>query len=192
MMKNIILASASPRRAELLDQMGIAYKVVVSHVDESGLGDMSPPDLVQALASLKAKAVAKDLVEMQKDTLVIGADTIVVLDHQILGKPKDSQDAKQMLRMLSGKMHMVYTGVSIIDIGNSREETFVQSSKIYMKEMSQEEIKAYVLTKEPLDKAGSYGIQGRGGVFIEKIEGDFFSVMGLPIAKLYDHLNNYN
>ncbi|HHX61865.1 MAG TPA: septum formation inhibitor Maf [Epulopiscium sp.] len=190
-MKTIILASGSPRRKELLDQMGLAYDIIVSDVDESGLDHMEPAELVQALASLKAQAVAEELLSEKEDALVIGADTLVVLNDQILGKPTDNLDAEKMLSILSGKMHMVYTGVSIVDTKNNTEETFVQSSKIYMKDMSPEEIKAYVLTKEPLDKAGSYGIQGKGGVFVEKIEGDYFSVMGLPIAKLYEQLKNY-
>lgn len=190
-MKKIILASGSPRRKELLDQMGLEHEIVVSDVDESGLDHLGPRELVQALASLKAQAVAKDL-DMKKDRLVIGADTIVVLEGQILGKPKDELDAEKMLGLLSGKMHKVYTGVSLVDTGNNTEEVFVQASKIYMKDMSLDEIKEYILTKEPFDKAGSYGIQGRGGVFIEKIEGDYFCVMGLPIAKLYDCLKKYS
>lgn len=190
-MKKIILASGSPRRKELLDQMGIAYEVIVSDIDEDAVGDMSPPELVQVLANMKAKAVVNDLPDSQKDAIVIGADTIVVLDHQILGKPNDALDAEKMLSLLSGKMHIVYTGVSVVNSTDHKEETFVQSSKIYMKHMSKEEIKDYVLTKEPLDKAGSYGIQGKGGVFVEKIEGDYFSVMGLPIAKLYESLKNF-
>lgn len=190
-MKRVILASGSPRRTELLGQMGIKHEVIVSDVDESGLGHLAPPELVQALASLKAQAVARDLLKAKEDGLVIGADTVVVLEGQILGKPRDSQDARQMLSQLSGNSHWVYTGVAIVDVANQTEETFMQKSKIYMKKISQEEIKAYVLTKEPLDKAGSYGIQGRGGVFIDKIEGDYFSVMGLPIAQLYDALKKY-
>ncbi len=191
MMRKIILASGSPRRQELLEQMGLGYQVVVSDVDEGGLSHMPPEGLVQALASLKANAVAKGISDEKQDFLIIGADTLVVLDNEILGKPKDSQDAEQMLRSLSGKRHIVYTGVSIIDSKTNTEETFVEGSRIYMKEMTADEIRDYVLTKEPLDKAGSYGIQGRGGVFVEKIEGDCFSVMGLPIAKLYDHLKKY-
>ena len=171
--------------------MGLGYQVVVSDVDEGGLSHMPPEGLVQALASLKANAVAKGISDEKQDFLIIGADTLVVLDNEILGKPKDSQDAEQMLRSLSGKRHIVYTGVSIIDSKTNTEETFVEGSRIYMKEMTADEIRDYVLTKEPLDKAGSYGIQGRGGVFVEKIEGDYFSVMGLPIAKLYDHLKKY-
>ena len=190
-MKKIILASASPRRQELLDQMGLDHKIMVSDVDESGFNDLEPSKLVEALASLKAKAVADNLSEEEKDTLIIGADTIVLLEGQILGKPLNEQDAEKMLGMLSGKVHMVYTGVSIVDTMDGSQETFYQTSKIYMKQMSKEEIKEYVLTKEPLDKAGSYGIQGRGGVFVKKIEGDYFTVMGLPIARLYDALKKY-
>ena len=190
-MRGIILASGSPRRQELLEQMGLSYEVVVSDVDEGGLNHMPPKELVQALASLKANAVAKERIYERQDALIIGADTVVVLNNKILGKPKDSQDAERMLRSLSGKKHIVYTGVSIIDSNANTEEVFAEKSIIHMKELTSEEIKEYVLTKEPLDKAGSYGIQGKGGVFVEKIEGDYFSVMGLPIAKLYDHLKKY-
>ena len=187
-MKKIILASKSPRRQELLTQIGIPYEVVVSKVDEKSIGNMPPDQLVQAIAKIKAEAVVKDLPVKQADFLVIGADTIVVLDNKILGKPISSVDAKNMLQMLSGKMHEVYTGVAILDTKNGSQEVFTQKTNVYMKKMTSEEITAYVLTKEPLDKAGSYGIQGKGGVFVEKIEGDYFSVMGLPIGKLYDCL----
>jgi len=190
-MKKIILASKSPRRQELLNQMGIPYEIVVSKVDERGVGGMPPFQLVQALAKIKAEAVIKDLPVKQEDFLVIGADTIVVLNNKILGKPMDSIDAKNMLEMLSGKMHEVYTGVAIMDTKNSSQEVFTQKTKVYMKDMTFQEISDYVLTKEPLDKAGSYGIQGKGGVFIEKIEGDYFSVMGLPIGRLYDCLKKF-
>lgn len=189
MIKKIILASASPRRQELLEQMDISYEVVVPNIDEESLGLLPPDELVQALAQMKAKAVANTL---EANTLVIAADTVVVLDGQILGKPKDELDAKHMLNMLSGKAHMVYTGVAIQDTATKSEEGFVVSTKIYMKAINQKEIDTYILTGEPLDKAGSYGIQGKGGVFIERIEGDYFSVMGLPIAKLYDVLKNFN
>ena len=187
-MKKVILASGSPRRRELLDQMGIDYEVVVSDVDEMGMKDMPPYELVQALAKLKALAVAQAISAKKEKALVVGADTIVVLDNEILGKPANSLDATKMLRRLSGKMHIVYTGVAIVSTKDGSEEVFAQQTKVYMKNMSQDEIQKYVLTQEPLDKAGSYGIQGKGGVFVEKIEGDYFSVMGLPIGKLYDCL----
>jgi len=189
--KKIILASKSPRRQELLNQIGIPYEVVASKVDEKCVGDLPPDQLVEALAKIKAEDVAKNLPLKQEDFLVIGADTIVVLDNKILGKPISSVDAKNMLQSLSGKMHKVYTGVAIIDTKSSTWEVFTQKTKVYMKTMTLEEIEAYVLTKEPLDKAGSYGIQGKGGVFVEKIEGDYFSVMGLPIGKLYDYLKKF-
>ena len=186
------MASGSPRRRELLDQMGIDYEVVVSGVDEEEIKDMQPCELVQALAKIKAQAVAKKILAKNEDALVIGADTIVVLDNEILGKPTNNLDAIKMLRMLSGKMHIVYTGVAIVATKDGPKEMFTQKTKVYMKNMSQEEIEAYVMTGEPLDKAGSYGIQGKGGLFIEKIEGDYFSVMGLPISRLYDSLKSLN
>ena len=186
-MRKIILASKSPRRQELLNQIGIPYQVVISKIDEKNVGNMPAEQLVQALAKIKAKAAMKSL-PVGEDFLIIGADTIVVLDNKILGKPLNSKDAKNMLKMLSGRMHKVYTGLAILDTKNGFREVFVQETNVYMKDMTLEEINAYVLTKEPLDKAGSYGIQGKGGVFIEKIEGDYFSVMGLPIGKLYDCL----
>lgn len=190
-MKKIILASASPRRKELLKQIGIEHDVIVSDIDESRPCKQSPKLYVESLATMKAKAVAQDLKYKKEDILVIGADTIVVLDNEILGKPKDSQDAKNMLGILSGKMHTVYTGVSIVNANNNYIESFVEGTKVYFREMTSKEIDDYVSTKEPLDKAGSYGIQGRGGVFIEKIEGDYFTVMGLPICKLYETLQKF-
>lgn len=190
-MKKIILASGSPRRRELLDQMGLEYDVILSKVDESSSGELPPSELVQVLARMKAKAVAKKIRAKKEEALVIGADTIVVLEGQVLGKPENNLDAEKMLERLSGIMHKVYTGVAIVDVKSATEEVFVQKTNVYMKSISQEEITAYVLTGEPLDKAGSYGIQGKGGVFIEKIEGDYFSVMGLPISKLYESLKKF-
>lgn len=190
-MKNIILASASPRRKQLLNQMGIDHTIIVSEINEDDMRGLPPREMVEGLAQMKAKAVADHLEEAQKNSLVIGADTIVVLHGQILGKPNNEEEARKMLTLLSGKMHLVYTGVSVIRPTDGKEETFAQKTKIYMKHMSSDEIMQYILTKEPLDKAGSYGIQGKGGVFVEKIEGDYFSVMGLPIAKLYDTLKKF-
>lgn len=190
-MKKIILASGSPRRRELLDQMGLEYDVVLSKVDESDSGELPPGELVQTLAKMKARAVAKKIKAKKEEVLVIGADTIVVLKGQVLGKPENSLAAEKMLETLSGTMHKVYTGVAIVDTKGATEEVFMQKTNVYMKNISQEEITAYVLTGEPLDKAGSYGIQGKGGVFVEKIEGDYFSVMGLPISKLYESLKRF-
>jgi septum formation protein len=186
-MRKVILASASPRRKQLLKQMGIDFQVITSDIDEGSLRDMPGPEMVKELARMKAEVVASRLNDKE---IVIGADTIVSLDNKVLGKPLDHQDAVQMLTMLSGKKHTVYTGVAIIDTQNSKNEVFVVDTKIYMKDMSQKEIIEYVNTKEPLDKAGAYGIQGKGGVFVDKIEGDYFSVMGLPISKIYDVLKN--
>ena len=187
-MKKVILASGSPRRRELLDQMGIDYEVVVSDVDETSMEDIAPYELVQALARLKAQAVVKAISAEKEKVLVVGADTIVVLENEILGKPANSLEATKMLRKLSGKMHIVYTGVAVVSTQDGLEEVFTEQTNVYMKNMSHDEIEKYVLTHEPLDKAGSYGIQGKGGVFVEKIEGDYFSVVGLPISRLYESL----
>ena len=187
-MKKVILASGSPRRRELLDQMGIDYEVVVSDVDETSMEDIAPYELVQALARLKAQAVVKAISAEKEKALVVGADTIVVLENEILGKPANSLEATKMLRKLSGKMHIVYTGVAVVSTQDGLEEVFTEQTNVYMKNMSHDEIEKYVLTHEPLDKAGSYGIQGKGGVFVEKIEGDYFSVVGLPISRLYESL----
>ncbi len=188
-MKKIILASASPRRKELLSKMGIDYEVVVSDIDEGKIKGMLPEQLVQVLASQKAKAVAEDIGKANR--LIIGADTIVVLNNKVLGKPANSLEATKMLKSLSGQKHQVYTGVAIVDTDTGKEELFVEKTNVYMKHINDQEIQTYVATKEPLDKAGSYGIQGKGGVFIEKIEGDYFTVMGLPISQLYDHLKKF-
>lgn len=174
----MILASASPRRRELLQWITPDFQVCPAEVDETIPSGMLPAEAVAMLSLKKAKAVSAT----HPQDIVLGADTIVVLDDQILGKPQSEQDAFQMLRMLSGKTHEVMTGVSICKQGI--EETFVTISRVTFFELSDEEIWTYIHTGEPMDKAGAYGIQERGGLFVKEIQGDYFNIVGLPIAPL--------
>lgn len=177
-MKKIILASSSPRRKELLTTAGIEFEIHVKEVDETIPEGTPPVEAAKMTAAKKAAAVAEDYA----DCVVIGADTIVVANGKILGKPKDEADAKFMLRMLSGIEHEVITGVCIITDGKS--DSFAQISKVKFYDLTDEEIDGYVATKEPMDKAGAYGIQGLGCKLVEKIEGDYFNIVGLPVAEV--------
>lgn len=177
-MSRIILASQSPRRQELIGYILSEYEVIVSAVEET-LPDGIAPEVVPAyLAGVKAQAVAAE----HPDDVVIGADTVVILDGQVLGKPKDADDALHMLRSLFGKAHTVITGCAIIQDG--RMTTFSDRTRVEFYPLSDREILDYIATGEPFDKAGAYGIQGRGSVLVKRIEGDFFNVMGLPVARL--------
>lgn len=180
----IILASASPRRKELLELMGLPFSVCVSDADETTDENLPPYFIVEQLSLLKASDVAGKLRAEGKKALVIGADTIVVFGGAILTKPKDKEDAKKMLTMLSGKWHSVLSGVTVMDTKTAKSETFYVETKVHFVDVTEEEIDRYIATNEPMDKAGSYGIQGKGSVFIDKIEGDYFNVVGLPIHKL--------
>lgn len=191
-MKKIILASASPRRRELLAQIGFEFETACSNKDECYV-NIKPEDIVKELALMKAKDVAseREAQSVVRDTIVIGADTIVVSDGRILGKPKDEEDACQMLMSLQGRAHQVFTGVAIIDFDRSGEKQIYRhtvETKVYVHEMKLEEIYAYVRSKEPMDKAGAYGIQGRFAAYIDKIEGDYYNVVGLPVSYLYRQL----
>lgn len=177
-MDKIILASASPRRKMLLKQIGIPFGVVVSDVEEEVKLALTPEELVIELSKQKAINVANSLGE---GFLVIGADTIVVFEGKILGKPKDKEDAYKMLSMLQGNCHEVYTGVTIIRTKDKQIESDYEKTKVYMRKLSQSIINKYIDTKEPLDKAGAYGIQEKGGLFIDKIDGDYNNVVGLPL-----------
>lgn len=185
MEKKIILASASPRRRELMQQMGLEFEVITSDCDEN-IGICSPDEMVRELSKRKAVAVAKKL---DYPSIVIGADTIVSESNRILGKPKDSEDAVNTLLSLSGKTHSVFTGMTVTD--KVKTITEVVETKITFSELTRAEAEAYVATKEPMDKAGSYGIQGIGGVFIERIDGDYYSTVGLPICALRKILNSF-
>ncbi len=181
-MEKIILASNSPRRKEFIAFLGLDFEVITKDIEEIIDQNILPEDLVEDLAFQKAYAVFQD----HKDRVVIGFDTLVYTDTEILGKPKDEEDAIRMLNCLSGKTHFVVTGVSILTKKKSRN--FHSKTEVTFYPMTQNEIKAYVSTKEPLDKAGAYGAQGFGSKFIKKIEGDFFTVVGLPLSKLYQEL----
>ncbi len=185
-MQKVILASGSPRRRELLATIGIACEVIKSDAPEVITRD-APGEIVTELSYQKAKAVADALpAAADEERFVIGADTIVVYDHAILGKPKDAQDARRMLQLLSGHAHSVFTGVTILHEGQAH--SFFKETLVHVMEMSAEEIDWYIATNDPFDKAGSYGIQGPFACFVEGIEGDYQNVVGLPVNALYRQL----
>ena len=225
----IILASASPRRRELLTQIGLEFQVVVSNVEEKVTATV-PAAVVEELSAQKAEGVLQmlgtqktgdqkaqvdqpdengDQVFEESDCLIIGSDTIVAVDGQILGKPKDSEDAKRMLRMLQGRAHEVYTGVTVLKVrwddteqsklvhGDTvpgvqvERRTFHEETKVIFFPMSEEDIETYVATNDPLDKAGAYGIQGFCARYIRGIEGDYNNVVGLPVGRLYQEIKDW-
>lgn len=173
-MPRLLLASASPRRQELLASMGIPFEIVVSNAEEIESG--APDKLVLGNARIKGLSVARE----HRDAVILAADTIVYFNHQVLGKPKDKAEAERMIRMLSGAWHEVYTGVFVT--GNGREESGVSVSRVQFDRLTDEEVRRYVETGEPMDKAGAYAIQGRAGMFIDRIEGSYSNVIGLPMA----------
>ena len=186
-MYKIILASGSPRRKEILEQVGIEFSVITSN-DEEVIQKSSPEEIVEELATRKACSVASD---MEEGTIVIGADTMVAIDGQVMGKPKDEGNAKDMIRKLQGKKHQVYTGVCAVVKEAGKEDRlihFVEATHVWVHSMTEAQIDAYVATGEPLDKAGAYGIQGKFAVYIEKIEGDYLNIVGFPVSKLYERL----
>nr|WP_317356543.1 Maf family protein [uncultured Tyzzerella sp.] len=193
-MKKIILASSSPRRCALLNQMGIKFDLIPSDIDEDNFKNLKGVDLVKTLALEKAKNIFKKIDKKENNICIIGCDTIVSINDIILGKPKDKEDAINMLLLLNGNMHTVFTGLSLIGLkdGIYFEETIYSSSNVYFSKFSKSELLEYVNTLEPMDKAGAYGIQGKGGFLVSKIDGDFYSIMGLPINKLYNMLNKYD
>lgn len=189
MKEHIILASASPRRRELLSSMGLEYRVVVSDADESAVSaEGVPPDIyVQELALIKAAAAAKQVMKDRK-AVIISADTIVVNDGKILGKPEDAQEAFDMLSSLSGHGHKVYTGCCVMRIRDGKTVCTSVATDVYFKELSEDKIWRYIATGEPADKAGAYGIQGLGGMLVERIDGDYQNVVGLSVSTLADTL----
>lgn len=186
MPKKIILASASPRRESLLKQIGINFQVIPSNIDEGDFAHDDPLVHAQILALRKAQDVATRI----KEGIVIGADTQVIADGEVLGKPLNDADAVRMLSKLQGKTHEVITGVALMDAETGKEETWIESTKVTFREISEEEILDYVRTGEQKGKAGAYGIQGMAGAFVERIEGCYFNVVGLPLAKLSQKLRN--
>ncbi len=188
-MRKIILASASPRRRELLTQAGVRFEVVVSDAREV-ITKSDPAQIVEELAYTKAKAVAG---LMREEAAVIGADTVVAVEGEILGKPGSEEEAFAMLSKLQGRTHQVFTGVAVIVKDTDTEEVHIFSEKtdVTMYPMEPGEIRDYIATGEPMDKAGAYGIQGRAAVFVEKIQGDYNNVVGLPIARLYQEMKQW-
>lgn len=185
-MYDIILASGSPRRQEILKNIGFEFTVEKSDADETIKDGIKPEFAAMQLSLLKAADVAKN---KGSNALVIGADTIVVSpDGKIMGKPHGKEEAHQMLEILSGKKHSVITGVSVVRAFDAKCESFFVSTDVYFKKLTETEISWYLATKEPYDKAGAYGIQGLGTILIEKICGDYFNVVGLPVSKLIDVL----
>lgn len=177
----LILASQSPRRAEILRQAGIPFTVRAANVDETPLKGESPSEYVERLAEAKASAIAGSA-----DEIVLGADTTVVVGGEMLGKPSDEADARRMLALLAGRRHKVITGICLIRGGERIRDTAV--TEVWFAPMTDDDIAAYAASGEPLDKAGAYAIQGLGSKFIDKVNGSYFNVVGLPIAMVYAHL----
>lgn len=177
MRKRFIVASASPRRKELLLSSGFEFEIIPSDADETLESGIDAYDAVKELSKRKAESVLKN----NSEAVVLGCDTVVALDGKILGKPKNEEDAFSMLKMLSGKTHRVYTGVCITD--GKKTESFVSCAEVTFYELSDETVKSYILSKEPMDKAGAYGIQGLGSVLVKNINGDYFTIVGLPLAQ---------
>lgn len=190
--KKMILASASPRRRELLARVGMEFEVMPSDAEEK-TENGSPAGMVRELSRMKALAVFQKLSGEEKaQSLVIGADTVVALDNNIMGKPKNREDAVKMLSALQGRTHQVYTGITLIwQEGKSmaeKEISFYEETSVTMFPMTPEEIEEYVATGEPMDKAGAYGIQGKFAAYIKGISGDYYNVVGLPIGRLYQEV----
>lgn len=190
-MTKIILASASPRRSELLKQAGFAFSVIPSEAEEV-ITSTHPAEVVEELSLQKAQEVADRILDGKEgpaeDTIVvIGADTVVAADHKILGKPADHKEAEEMIGLLQGKVHQVYTGVTLIAADPEkgvRTKTFHECTDVDVYPMTEEEVEEYISTPEPYDKAGAYGIQGSFGIYIKGIRGCYYNVVGLPIARL--------
>lgn len=184
----LVLASASPRREEILSQLNLKFTIVPAKIDEENFTNSDPVELVKVLAEEKAKSVSK-LVE---DAIVIAADTVVVHNGNILGKPANESEAKEMLKKLSSDQHQVITGVAVLNSSSGKVHVDYNITDVKMTALSEQDINSYVGTGEPLDKAGSYAIQGFGGLFVEEIKGSYYSVMGLPIHQLAKLLDKFN
>lgn len=181
----LILASASPRRKELLGKIGLEFEIIPAKGEEVVTKKL-PWEVVEELSFQKAKEIA----DMQtEECIVIGSDTIVAKEEKIMGKPKDEADAYQMLSEIAGNVHQVYTGVTLIRTGKDPKViTFAEKTDVHLYPMSDDEIHAYIATKDPMDKAGAYGIQGDFAIHVKGIEGDYYNVVGLPIGKVYQEL----
>jgi septum formation protein len=183
-MRNIILASTSPRRKALLEQLGLKFKVDARALEDTGLAGLEPGELVKAISLKKAESVAG----CYPDAIIIAADTVGIIEGRIIGKPHTQKAARAMLTSLSGKAHTVITGFTVLDTANRKIVTQSVETTVWMKRLTASEIESYVATGEPLDKAGAYAIQRRGAALVEKIDGDFFNVVGLPLYALAEVL----
>lgn len=183
----LILASSSPRRAEILANAGLPFSVLSSAVDESPYPGEAPAALVQRLANAKADLVTARAVG---PAIVLAADTIVVLDDKILGKPASLEDARHMLQQLSGRTHSVLTGVALIRLPDGERRQFIESTLVHFRPITDQEISSYLASEEPLDKAGAYAIQGQAGRYIPRIEGCYFNVVGLPLSRVLTELKS--
>ena len=181
----LILASSSPRRAEILANAGLPFSVLSSAVDESPYPGETPAALVQRLAIAKADLVTARAVG---PAIVVAADTVVVLDDKILGKPGSVEEARHMLQQLSGRTHSVLTGVALVRLPDGERRQFIESTLVHFRPMTDEEVSSYLATEEPYDKAGAYAIQGQAGRYIPRIEGCYFNVVGLPLSRVLTEL----
>ena len=190
-MRKIILASASPRRRELLAAAGVIFQVCAA-VGEEKITSDKPEEIVRELSEQKATAVALNF-DMEEGTVVIGADTIVSYNNEILGKPVDESDAFKTLKMLQGNIHQVYTGVTVLIKKNGKWEdiSFSESTDVSFYPVSDEEIRTYIASGEPMDKAGSYGIQGGFGIYVKEIRGEYTNVVGLPVGRLFYEMKKH-
>jgi septum formation protein len=184
----IILASASPRRSELLQGLGLTFHIHPSEADEAIAEGAKPDDVVKRLSLLKAQSVSPHY----NEGLVIGSDTIVVCEGSILGKPRNDEDALRMLSLLQGRSHFVYSGLAIVDAGTGKYRVALSRTEVWMKQLTEPILQRYILTGEPHDKAGSYAIQGYGATLVERIDGDYFTVVGLPLRLLSDMLVEFD
>ena len=186
-MKQIILASGSPRRKKLLEQIGLTFDVVPSEYDESQAPEMPPEQLVQFLSERKAETVAKQ----HPDALIISADTVVVFEGEILGKAHHAERSKEMLHKLNGKTHDMVTGFTVLDAASGKKVTRSVGTRLRFRKLSEEEIDAYVALGESFDTAGGYNIGGRGAVLFDRIEGDYYNIVGLPLPALAEVLREF-
>jgi nucleoside triphosphate pyrophosphatase len=184
-MLKLILASSSPRRAEILREAGIAFEIRATEIDETAFPGETALEMVARLAEAKARAAAAQIGAGMRDCIVVGADTTVELGDEILGKPRDSAHAREILSRLSGRTHHVLTGVFLLRLPGNSSRAAVEKSAVTFAPLSEKEIDAYVASGEPLGKAGAYAIQGLAGRYIPKIEGCYFNIVGLPLARLY-------
>ena len=186
-MKEIVLASASPRRKALLGQIGLIFTVDTNTEEDNGLPETEPHRLARAISLRKAESAAY----RYPDAVIIAADTFGVIDGRIIGKPHSEAEARQMLASLSGRQHTVITGFTVLDSLTKKTVSRSVETTVFMKSLTREEIDAYVATGEPLDKAGAYAIQGMGAMFVERIDGDYYNVMGLPLCSLTETLKEF-